>query len=220
MYIVGQSGKMIKALFKYDYKNQIGTVIDTTSGRGDYNKLSPFILEVIDPMTQHLVLFENLWQFSKVYKSQLDKNGNPSESWYYWRRGGVMDDKAHRYPMGKGAIPEYSYLNGEKLGYIEARKKIYAPIYAHHVKPTASFESLKSLYDTGRDITLLDYDAYDHAQLGMSLIDVINNPKRKMGHAFVLIMMLEGILDECLKTDSSQPFNIHVRCLQGAGIVC
>jgi len=32
----------------------------------------------------------------------------------------------------------------------------------------------------------------------MSLKDVINNPKRKMGHAFVLIMMLTGLLEECL----------------------
>jgi hypothetical protein len=32
----------------------------------------------------------------------------------------------------------------------------------------------------------------------MTLKDVINNPNRKMGHAFVLIMMLTGVLEECL----------------------
>jgi hypothetical protein len=43
-----------------------------------------------------------------------------------------------------------------------------------------------------------DYDAYDHESLGMSLIDVINNPKRKCGHAFVLLMILKNELEQCI----------------------
>lgn len=33
-------------------------------------------------------------------------------------------------------------------------------------------------------------DGYDHDNLGMSLTEVLNNPQRKMGHAFVLKMLL------------------------------
>ena len=41
---------------------------------------------------------------------------------------------------------------------------------------------------------LLDFDAYDYMSQGMTLRDVALNPKRSMGHAFVLAMMLKGEL--------------------------
>jgi len=129
-------------------------------------------------------------------------DGYPDASWYKWRDAGYASNKAIRYPMGKGAIPEYSFWDGEKLGYIQARKKIYAPEYAKNVVDTYSYKVLSDVYGhclkRNGDLILLDYDAYDHIKLGMSLIDVINNPSRKMGHAFVLIMLLTGLLDECL----------------------
>lgn len=196
---------MIRALFKFTRIQPNQVAIDTTSSNGDFRELSPFILSVIDSMTSRIVLFENLWQFSKVYDCHTDKNGEPSESWYYWRKGGINDNIAHRYPMGKGAIPQYSYLYGEKLSYIEARKKIYAPEYAKNVIKTDSFKRLEHLYNQylhleNSEIVLLDYDAYDHQSLNMNLVDVINNPKRKMGHAFVLLMILTGELEKCIKS--------------------
>lgn len=180
--------KNIKALFKFSKVIDGSTVIDTTSSNGEYRELSPFILPA--PPANNL---ENLWQFSKVYKKHtMPIDGYPDASWYKWRDWGYSQDRAYRYPMGKGAIPEYSLWDGEKLDYIQARKLIYAPEYAKNVVTTSSFRKLQALYETGIDITLLDYDAYDHTKLGMSLQDVINEPRRKMGHAFVLIMILTG----------------------------
>jgi hypothetical protein len=43
-------------------------------------------------------------------------------------------------------------------------------------------------------LIIRDYDAYDHRALGYSWDDVMNDPNRKMGHGFVLAMMLEGVL--------------------------
>lgn len=40
------------------------------------------------------------------------------------------------------------------------------------------------------------FDAYNHKELGMSYSDVMNLESRKMGHAFVLAMMLEKVLDD------------------------
>jgi hypothetical protein len=62
---------------------------------------------------------------------------------------------------------------------------------------TNSFKQLYGLFQN-KDIILLDYDAYDHEELGMTLVDVVNEPNRKMGHAFVLIMILTGCLGECI----------------------
>ena len=185
---------MIKALPKFE-KNlpTEATVIDTTSNVGQFRELSPFILPA--PPAQNL---ENLWQFSKVYSSQVNGAGDPSTDWFEWRQQGWQDTKAHRYPMGKGSIPLYSYWWGERLDYIRARKRIYIPEYAKNVTETHSFRRLQLLYYT-KNIILLDYDAYDHAILGMTLRDVVNAPHRKMGHAFVLIMILTGCLEECME---------------------
>lgn len=174
--------------------------VSTVMHSGMYMDLSPFVLGPIDVPGARAENFENLWQFSKVYKPHIDLNGEPTPEWFDWRAKGFADKHAHRYPMGKGSIPMYSWWKGEHLGYIEARKKIYASIYAERVIMTVSYADLAGLYEECGELTLRDYDAYDHIEMGMSLINVINNPDRKMGHAFVLAMMLEGKLEECLNS--------------------
>lgn len=178
--------------------------VSTVSQSGaSVRELSPFILGPVDTYIPGVQSknFENLWQFSKVYQEHVNiDDGEPTLEWVEWRNSGWADKWAHRYPKGKGAKPEYSYWDGEKLGYIEARKKVYAAIYAKYVAQTISYSLLEELYKEHGEITLKDYDAYDHIKLGVSLVDVINNPNRKMGHAFVLAMMLEGKLEECLRS--------------------
>jgi len=185
---------MIKALFKFNKTIPYGAVvIDTTSSSGQFRGLSPFILPALPAKN-----LENLWQFSKVYPCHVNPNGTVNTSWEVWRERGWQDTRAHRYPMGKGAIPLFSYWEDEHLDYIQARKKIYIPEYAKNVTKTKSFHYLAHLAYM-QHIVLLDYDAYDYADLGMTLVDVANNPNRKMGHAFVLIMILTGCLEECVR---------------------
>lgn len=174
--------------------------ISTVSSSGTYRDLSPFVLGPIDVPGARSENFENLWQFSKVYRTHVDLNGGPTPEWFDWRAKGFADKHAHRYPMGKGSVPAYSWWGGEHLGYIEARKRIYATVYAQFVVKTISYTELAGLYSECGELVLRDYDAYDHIEMGMSLINVINNPDRKMGHAFVLAMLLEGKLEECLSS--------------------
>ena len=131
---------MIRALFKFEKNIPNGSiVVDTTSNSGDFRELSPFVLSA--PPAKR---FENLWQFSKVYKKHIMSiDGYPDASWWKWRNAGYANDRAVRYPMGKGAIPEYSLWDGEKLDYIQARKKIYAPEYAKNVSETHSYKILR-----------------------------------------------------------------------------
>ena len=191
---------MIYILPKWERPRYKGIEIDTTSSSGSYRELSPFILGPIETYIGGVFSenFENLWQFSKVYAEHL-KDGQITLAWCTWRAAGWADKKAHRYPMGKGMKPEFSLWGGKRLGYIDARKQVYARYYAMYVSRTASFRKLLQVYQDGQDIILKDYDAYDHRRLGMTLVDVINAPNRKMGHAFVLAMILEDILEECLK---------------------
>ena len=183
----------LHVLFKFARNPYGGVEIDTTSGTGNCAGLSPFVLGPCvadDGMVAGC--FENLWQYSKVYTGQVDAFGWPSEAWYDWRERGFTSLRAQRYPMGKGAVPLYSWWGEEKLGYIEARKRIYAPVYAELVEKTASYRLLLQKYQDGDVLVLRDYDAYDHLALGMTLTQVLNNPAKKCGHAFVLAMMLTG----------------------------
>lgn len=169
--------------------------VNTTSRSSNWSRgLSPFFCGPVklydDYVAQNV---ENAWQFSKVYKQHLDGD-TPSSAYFEWAERGWKDTFAHRYPMGKGAIPEFSWFDGKKLTYIEARKAIYIPLYAEAVQKKDAFKVLKELFDSGQDIYLKDFDGYDFRKLNMSYDDVINCETRKMGHAFVLAMLLDGYL--------------------------
>ncbi len=189
----GNTMSEIHVLFKFAKNSYGGIEVDTTSGSGQWRDLSPFVLGPIDVGSIHAENFENLWQFSKVYPEHLDADFNPNNAWHEWSQRGFADKRAHRYPMGKGRIPRYSMWNGQHLGYIEARKTIYAPIYAQFVRQTNSYQRLEELWKAGETLILRDFDAYDHIKLGMTLEQVLEYPKKKCGHAFILAMMLQGI---------------------------
>lgn len=181
-------------------------LIDTTSNSGKFRFLSPFVLGDIKTYVPDIraKVFENLWQFSKVYREHTI-NGEPSELYFKWRDAGWADSHPYRYPMGKGRKPEYSLWDGEKLGYIDARKKIYAYYYGMYVTMETSYHLLAEIYKE-QAVGLIDYDGYDYIRLGMSLVDVINNPTRIMGHAFVLAMLLTECWEKCLA--SPTPVNL------------
>ena len=172
--------------------------VDVTSSSGYWSALSPFKLGPVqlydNRWSQNM---ENGWQYSKVYREHADGLLNliPSQAYWNWANDGWNNPRAVRYPMGKGAKPLYSRWAGENLGYIEARKRIYIPLYSQAVRFYAmeQFRDLKN-FAAGRDIVIRDYDAYDRRKLGYSWDDVINDPTRKMGHGFVLAMMIEGVL--------------------------
>lgn len=183
---------------------QRGAVINTTSGSAEvWSKgLSPFFVGPItltDGRKAHNL--ENAWQYSKVYKQHIGSDGFPNQEWWRWSESGFNNPSAVRFPMGRGAIPEYSlWFNPEtkqyeRLGYIDARKKLYAPLYAEAVEKTEAFQNLVHLYQAyiqrRLPLSLIDFDGWDHLGQGYKLEEVINLAKPKMGHAFVLAGLLE-----------------------------
>jgi hypothetical protein len=172
-----------------------GLVVNTTSkANGDWQRdLSPFHVGPCPLYDGKVSLnMENAWQFAKVYAQHADQNGDPTPAYWVWAEKGWGDQFAHRYPMGRGAVPKYSWWEGNKLGYIDARKQIYAPLYAEAVKKTNGWNRLVQAYNTEPLIVLRDFDGYDYGAMNKTLTQVLNDPKRKMGHAFVLAMLLTG----------------------------
>lgn len=188
---------MIRVCGPKDLIPEDAFVINTTSMSKDFGKgFSPFFLGPVDLWGGYTSLnVENAWQFSKVYKKHLDNNMYPSMRWFEWAEKGWTTEWAHRYPMGKGEIPQYSYWNGEKLNYIESRKRIYCPLYFEALnKDKTPLMLVRNALMNHREVWLWDFDGYDYHKLGMSLEDVLNNPKKKMGHAFVVAMILANDL--------------------------
>lgn len=180
--------KQIQVIGPKDRKNY-RNYINTTSSGIEFKALSPFFLGPV-PLYQEYKSWnmENAWQFSKVYQQHVDKWNNPTKEYFNWAMKGWADKFAHRYPMGKSTRPLYSYWNGNQLDYIQARKQIYIPLYSLAVKRTEAWNNLLDLVRKGNEIILFDYDGYSDYD---SLEEVENNPKRKMGHAFVLAKLLE-----------------------------
>jgi hypothetical protein len=177
--------------------------VNTTSHSKEplYRQLSPFYV-VQEVQQEPLALYgeytskthENAWQYSKVYKRHVDpETGDPTPEYFVWAHQGWNNPKAIRYPMGKGARPEYSWWNGKKYGYVDARKLIYAPLYAQLVVQTDAYKQLEQHMNSGEysEIWLRDFDGYQDTNLHR----VMNNDKKKMGHAFVLAMLLTNKIE-------------------------
>jgi hypothetical protein len=169
-------------------------VINTTSRSTNWSRgLSPFFLGPIDLYGNYKSQnIENAWQYSKVYEYFTNDDKEPNESYFKWAEEGWNSKKAERYPMGRGVKPLYSYWDGVKMNYIEARKNIYVPLYAKAVKETLSFKKLKSLYESNENIYLIDFDAHNLEPKTFKYIDLLNNENLKFGHGYVLSMLLEG----------------------------
>lgn len=176
-------------------------IINTTShSKEQWSKnLSPFYLGpiTVNPTGNeeiHVNKFENAWQYLKVYEDQYDVESDTIKpNWFEWANDGFRNKQAVRFPRGKGAKPLFSINNGQKMGYIEARLKIYAPLYEDCVRRYAANEYaiLKRMCEDGEKLALFDFDGYAHYSKNLSLEDVMYNEKKKMGHSFVLMSMME-----------------------------
>lgn len=175
------------------------TVINVCSNSTDLGKgLSPFYLgpcHLYGGIKSRTV--ENAWQYAKVYEEHTNEYGHPTQDYWDWAIDGWANPRAVRYPMGRGAKPLYSLWEDEHLDYIDARKRIYIPVYSRLARKSKAFAKLIRLHiqlKSKQVLALRDFDGYDHKLLNMDLVDVVDESKRKMGHAFVLAMMLEGVV--------------------------
>jgi hypothetical protein len=174
-------------------RTKMSGYINTTSRSNCWSVgLSPFYLGPVDLYDGHIARnVENAWQYSKVYAQHADEKG-PTIDYWTWAQYGWARERADRYPMGKGVKPLYSWWDGQKFPYVEARKKIYAPLYAKAVEKSDAYKQLAEIYKDKKEIWLWDFDGYDYHKEGMTLKDVLNCESKKMGHAFVLAMLLQN----------------------------
>ena len=172
---------------KYNWKTKI------QSNTPSYTKV---LIHVKHPLSPYVLtdgegcIFENVWQFSKIYKTvpeqkqvqwygswchphevHLDGEGIPTEEYWEWREKGMRNKTAVRYPVGfyerrkcLGTYFEESDGAYSLLGYIEARKKIYVQLYKDYVQNHPVFLNLKKLLEEGTNLQINEVDGptYHH----------------------------------------------------------
>lgn len=84
-----------------------------------------------------------------------------------WREAGMAVQKPIRYPVGKkatsqciGALAENpdGSINPELLNYIDARKKIYVPVYSEAVVKQPQFRELQGRLAAGQNLLIIEID--------------------------------------------------------------
>ena len=168
--------------------------IDTTSRSRTWSKgLSPFFVGPVPlyegASPQQATNVENAWQFAKVYPEHVGDDGLPLDEYFGWAASGWRDQRAHRHPMGKRS-PAYSWWDGKRLSYVEARKRIYVPLYAKAVVKTTAFATLLGLYRDHGEVVMWDFDGYEAKK---TFEELLNDPSRPLGHAFVLAWLLDNL---------------------------
>ena len=158
-------------------------IANTTSRSNDFGRIfSPFLnqgpIEMYNLQSHNV---ENFWQYTKVYSDHVDD----PKAWIAWRNTGLSSTKPERYPMGKGTKAEFSYIKQlGRLPYIEARKQIYVPIYRQKLERYCQ-RGINTLLDmlSVTDVWLLDFDG---RQTTETFDEVLNNPEKSLGHAFII----------------------------------
>lgn len=201
--------RVIPVVRKEKQDDPNGTYVNCTStGK---KQLSPFYLGPCSLYDDRASLrMENAWQYSKVFAQHVGKDGNPTKEYFDWAAAGWASRKAVRHPMGKGTKPVFYWWDGEKLDRINARKRIYIPLYSERVVKTQCFSELQSKWEDvqsheGRTLYLMDFDAYPYEDMTFS--EVLNNSEKSMGHGFVLAMLLtdDAALEQTTPFGGIQP---------------
>ena len=171
-----------------------GTPVVNTTSRGTWKGLSPFYIGPCPLYEDQGVSLnmENAWQYSKVYAQHVGPDGRPTPAYFEWARDGWSNQRAVRYPMGRGVKPEFSWWGEEhgQVSYVEARKLIYIPLYVRAVSRTADFHRLRALYRTAGSLVLWDFDGWTS---GMTFKAKLNDPSRPLGHGHILAALLERL---------------------------
>ena len=125
---------------------------------------------------------ENHHQFSKVFPSDVDVDGNPTQAWLEQRRGGYQDLMPRRHSPSAGSAagnknkPLYSAyyhpaaVSGEahRYSYLECRVS-YAVWYERIAARLPEFNQLCELKKRGTNLQIVGYDGYSKGVIDLAL---------------------------------------------------
>ncbi len=124
--------------------------------------MSPFLIGPVVTKEEIAKNFENMWQARKVWEKigsevHVGADGLPNEAWKKWHDTLVAKKEAVRRPNGYEK-PLYAWWEGEKLGVIEARKRIYIPFLQELYRAHPAYQQLLTKVKNGENVLILEPD--------------------------------------------------------------
>lgn len=162
--------------------------------------LSPMSIGPIDhgqpglPQAKNL---ENFHQGNKVFPSEVDDTGEPTQLFYDTQLEMYRDDVPHRHKdavfsvKGNKNVPLYSIWvtpDGvkNKVSYADSRQ-FYCNFYERATLKNQEFHELKRMIEDGFNVQICGYDAYPVTD---TLVEHYMDTSRPFGHELVLYTML------------------------------
>jgi hypothetical protein len=97
-----------------------------------------------------------------------------------------------RTPYHKGHLPKYLYWQGELIPFKYGKVYIYSALYRLLVKKTRVFRDLENTIESGANVLLIDYDAVDFTELGMTYEEFIDDEEQPWTDAHILYGILHN----------------------------
>lgn len=147
-----------------------------------------------DEQVARVLVFENYWQFSKIYDVDNYHPGNPPPMKFFARRAkGLQDPQGHRraLPKAKGK-PVAAYFDGKIYDYLSSRY-VYCSLYEVLIRGTDEYKELEKMVQNGTSVQILGYDGRDVPITEESMRQEYKNPAFPFGHELVLCCMLKGL---------------------------
>jgi hypothetical protein len=191
------------------YKN-----IDVTSG--SFNKIGQHAATTLSPMKlgpvtdsdgETALIFENYWQFSRLYEKaghvKAGSSCEPTPAWFAFRKKGFQLNKGKRRPFPKNygyGKPKCSIYNQTAYDYITSRKEIYIPTYKKLIENLPIISEMKKLVDSGQNLMIIDGDGPDKTIYpnGLEMTQknwdlMIEDPTYSFGHGYVVAALVNGL---------------------------
>lgn len=144
-----------------------------------------------------------------------DDNKEPNSKYWAWREKGMNNQYPVRYPNGYAGRNKCicsilgNKKNYKKLGYIEARKKIYCAEFIKIVPHIKEFKEMQVVLRSGTNIQLIEYDGPDYRlnyypynllssdNKGITItkdviLHLLNDETKPFGHGYVIASLLLG----------------------------
>lgn len=192
--------------------------INVTSGNSKWKSLSPMKLGPFHLIEQKVVTpwyhdgihpgftsinefqqmlpctnLENIWQGSKIFNIDLNKDNVIQPSFFERRKKMAYDIKPHRRALPKkDGVPISSYWDGKYYSYLDSRV-IYCNLYTNLVIKTSEYNELVNMRNNGINLQIIGYDGQDIPINYESMKNAYLDPNKPFGHELVLCCLLTNI---------------------------
>lgn len=216
----------------YELKNEQGHIMENI---WQFSKTYP----QVEATCQRKSRFENIivWDHpSEIHVIDPTKPAtadNLTPAYWAWRQKGFSAPYAVRYPPGYGKMASCVGLLAETragqyegpLGYVEARKQLYLPLYTRMARQSPLFAKLRELREKGKNLLIVEVDGPHQESLGhyvqtygvgadfiaagtmlanaANLKIMLDDPQHPFGHGYCLAAALAGI--DLLAGDEKMP---------------